>query len=381
MSNEPSQSPSSPPSAPHVLDGEATYGSLKRFVLPGLFVVALFAALLWRRPPASNVRKVQTWMFRGPIFGTSYTVKVILRKAPGLTKHGLHREIKRALHRVNDDMSTYKKDSTLSLFNKAKHTNPMKVSAAMLEVLQEAKRLSTLTGGAFDITIGPIVNLWGFGPTRKLKNPTPAQIQLAKQRVGIDKLVLDTKASTMRKTIPGLYVDLSAIAKGYGVDVVGRRLEAAGFRDYLVEIGGEVRARGTNQRGVSWMIGVEKPQTSQTQTIQLVVPLRDASMATSGNYRNYQMVDGKRVSHLIDARSGTPVANHFSSVTVVHKDCMTADALATALFVLGPKEGLRLAKKHKLSVLFLIPKGKGFIKQATPAFAALLKQMKTNAKQ
>lgn len=363
-----SESPS--PSSPSRLD-EIFPGGVRRYIVPGIFVLLCFVMLFYRRPKQTT--KPASWLLRGRIFGTTWMVKTLLPPKTKHTRKTLQAVLQKALNKVDWQMSTYKKKSELSLFNASTSTSPVKASSALLKVVAASQKVTALSKGGFDVTIGPIVNAWGFGPSKRLKPPKKDVLDTAKKRVGSSKLILDAKAGTLRKTIPSLYVDLSAIAKGYGVDVLAETLAKSGFSNYMVEIGGEVRARGKNDRGIAWRIGVEKPTGGLGQQVQLVIPLRDAAMATSGNYRNYILVNGRRVSHLIDARSASPVAHNLSSVTVVHKHCMMADALATALFVLGPDEGLKLATQKKWAVLFLVPEGKTFVRKASPAFQALLK--------
>ncbi len=336
-----------------------------------MFVLLCFGLLFYRRP--NPPPKHTYWDLKGAIFGTTYLVKL---RAPttGVSKQALHQRLYQALDAVDQTMSTYKKLSELSRFNASPRTAPIKVSASLFKVVAAAQDVSRLSQGAFDITIGPIVNIWGFGPNKPIKPPESAVISATRTRVGYQKLILDAKARTLRKSMASLYLDLSAIAKGYAVDVLAEKLEGMGILHYMAEIGGEVRARGVNAQGRIWRIGVERPNDGLQQEVQSVISLRDAAMATSGNYRNYIMVDGRRISHLIDARTASPVSHDLASVSVIHQTCMMADALATALYVLGPEEGLKLAKAHQWAVLYLVPKGKGFARLASPAFEALLQQ-------
>ncbi len=363
-----------PPSQPLPLS-EPLPGGYRRFVMPGLFVLLLFGVLIYRRPAKKTISEsLQTWVFRGRIFGTSYMVKIVTHKKDNATKLQLQKQFSAKLREVDLIMSTYKKNSELSRFNRSKSLKPRKVSSALLHVIKSAQKISILTGGAFDITIGPVVNVWGFGPKKRIKPPSASRMAAAKLRVGYTKLRFNAKHHTIQKKVPSLYVDLSAIAKGYGVDVLGWTMEKAGFSNYMAEIGGEVRARGHNAQRVAWRVGIEKPISGLQRYVQLVVPLHNMSMATSGNYRNYITVSGKRVSHLIDARSGQPVSHNLASVSVVHPDCMTADALATAFYVLGPKDGLKLAEQQKLAVLFLVRQGKSFTSRSSSYFKALLRR-------
>lgn len=356
-------------------------GSYQRFVLPALLILALFTALWWRRPqtPPTTSTPAQPWTFQGRIFGTTYTIKTLppSSRTSSHTSTHLHSQIKAVLQTVDMQMSTYNKRSELSRFNQHRQTKLFPVSSALVHVVAEAKRISKLTGGAFDVTIGPVVNVWGFGPKKRTTPPDDREITTARQQTGDAKLSFQLSPPALQKTLPHLYVDLSAIAKGYGVDAVALFLEKQGHSRYMVEIGGEVRAKGTNPSNQPWRIGIEKPQDIDQQDIELVIPLHNMSMATSGNYRNFIMVQGKRVPHIIDARTGIPVMHGLASVTVLHPSCMTADALATGMFVLGSNEGLRLAEREKLAVLFLEPQGHRFVSKASTAFQQLI-QSQTN---
>ena len=341
-------------------------GPIRRFVLPGLFIIALAVALFMRRPDADV--NVPFWKLQGEIFGTTYVVKIV----PGDSKvnqDSLKDEIDAELAAVDLVMSTYKDDSELSKFNSSKSVEPVKISKELATVLEEALAVTSLTQGAFDITVGPVVNLWGFGPDKTLKEPSAEALDEARGRVGSDRFTLDMKKLTLQKHDARVYIDLSAIAKGYAVDRVGELLKKHKLSSYMVEIGGEIRARGKNPKGIPWQLGVERPHNAPTQEVALIVPLDGLSMATSGNYRNFYLrADGSKVSHAIDARTGEPVAHPFSSVTVLHEDCVTADALATGLFVLGAADGLKIAEANNLAVLFVEPDGDTFKTQASSTF-------------
>lgn len=233
--------------------------------------------------------------------------------------------------------------------------------------------MSALTRGAFDITAGPLVNVWGFGPEGHAETlPSDAEIARALERSGYDKLEIDEESATVRKTQPDLYCDLSAIAKGYGVDRVAESLERDGLANFMVEVGGEVRTSGTNDSGNAWRIAIEQPVPGR-RAIQRIVPLSDLAMATSGGYRNFYDVDGAHFSHMIDPRTGRPISHRLASVSVVDELSVRADALATGLFVLGPEEGYRLAVHRDIAALFLIEEEGGELQElATPAFERLL---------
>ncbi len=356
-----------------VMPGEGP-GAFRRFVLPVLFVLGLFAALWLRRPETEPANHL--WTITGPTMGTSFTIKV----APGdpddeaLEKRTTD-AIQAALKDVNQKMSTYQPDSELSTFNKTPSTEPVTVSEDLHKVMAESLRISTLSGGAFDVTVGPLVNAWGFGPKDMGTPPGPKELDTLAPKIGYQRLSLagDKGARTLKKAHPEMYVDLSAIAKGFGVDQVARSLDGLGHEHYMVEVGGEVRAKGEKSKGQPWRIGIEKPD-AKLQAVQEVVELHNLSMATSGNYRNFYEKDGKRLSHTINPTTGQPVEHRLASVSVLHQDCMTADAWATTLNVLGEEKGFALAAEQKLAAFLLIKQADGtFIEKTTPAFETLRK--------
>jgi len=288
----------------------------------------------------------------GSTMGTTYSVQVV-DPPPGTDLAGLRRRIDAALELVNDQMSTYRPESELSRFNAAATTDWTPVSAALATTVAAAKHIGAASGGALDVTVGPLVNLWGFGPARSDDDvPAPEEIAAALARTGLDKLEVRLDPPALRKTQPDVYVDLSSIAKGYGVDRVAAVLAAAGIDDLLVEIGGELYGRGLNARGEPWRIAVERPQSVGRRVLR-VVPLRALGMATSGDYRNFFELDGVRYSHSIDPSTGWPVRHDLASVTVLADNAMEADGWATALLVLGPQRGPALARSLNLAALFI----------------------------
>lgn len=321
--------------------------SIRRLIFPGVFVLLLFAFLVGRRPapeaPASPPTASRT--LSGRAFGTTYTIRWIGNLEPA----SVEAAVTEVVASVNRSMSTYHPDSELSRFNRL-GAGTTTVSKALAEVLAEAQRLHALTGGAFDPTVGPLVNAWGFGPDEVVEPPTEAALAAARTRVGFDKLSFDS--GELGKSA-GVEVDLSAIAKGYAVDEVAEALSALGSSRHLVEIGGEIRALGEGTRG-PWTVGIERPEPGAAKTVFEVLKLREAGFATSGNYRNFVLsADGRTVTHIIDPRTGDPVSHGLGSVSVLHPRCATADALATALYVLGPDEGLAWAESHGVAALFL----------------------------
>lgn len=282
--------------------------------------------------------------------GTSYSVTV-----PTATQgqDAIGAAVRQALDRVDALMSTYRADSEVSRFNRHESVEPFPVSAETHAVLATAQELSATTGGAFDITVGPLVDVWGFGPREISEPPTEETVRRLLERTGWRKLVLDPQDRAVRKIVPQLRIDLSAVAKGYAVDLVADALERLGYRRYLVEVGGELRAAGSRADGTPWRVGVESPESSG-RGVQRILQITDTAVATSGNYRNFREADGQRYGHVLDPRTGRPTTNQVLSATVLHPSAMHADALATALLVLGESEGTDLAEREELAVLLLV---------------------------
>ncbi len=306
------------------------------------------------------------------IMGTSFTVKV--SSLPGsLNSDKVKIQIKHLLDRLNGQMSTYQQDSELSKINRNHSTEWLAVSDALYEVLKQANAISKLSDGAFDITVGPLVNLWGFGPDdMSFIVPADEKIQQQLANTGFKYLLFNDETQQIKKQNSLLYLDLSAIAKGYAVDRVGLLLEENGISNYMVEIGGELRLKGHNSHKQPWRIAIEKP-TAEQRMIQKVLPLTDISLATSGDYRNFFEVDGVRFSHTIDPRSGRPITHKLASITILSDTTMKADALATALMVLGSEQGYQLAEKENIAALFIIKTKEGFVEKASSSFVARLR--------
>ena len=305
--------------------------------------------------------------YAGETEGTTFHIKA--SKLPEkIVIAELQTQLRTLLDKIDGQMSTYKQDSELSRFNQSQSTDWQPVSAELFTVIKEAQKISALSNGAFDITVGGLVNLWGFGPDpMKFTAPPDALIQEKQSKIGYQKLSLQEKPMAVKKAIPDLYVDLSAIAKGYAVDQVGLFMEQLGVTDYMVEIGGEVRVRGKNMENQPWQIAIEKPTPNKIM-VEKVVPLTDIGMATSGDYRNFFEVDGVRFSHTIDPRTGRPINHQLASISILNASTMEADALATAINVLGPVAGYNLAEKHKIPALFIIKTADGFEEKATSFF-------------
>lgn len=309
--------------------------------------------------------------FGGPTMGTSYTVKIAGTNSMPAVEIAARDAVRQAFDAVVARMSTYLPDSELSRFNRHASRAPFAVSADTLAVFALARDVSAASGGAFDVTIAPVVDAWGFGPQKSHRVPNAAEIVALEARIGWQMLAVDAKAGTIVKSKPDVRADFSGIAKGFGVDQATRALEALGVADYMVEAGGEVRTRGRNAEGRPWQIAIERPD-AMPQRAHLVVPLSGQSMATSGDYRIFFERDGQRYCHEIDPKSGAPIRNGLASVSVVALDCGFADAMATALIVLGPEAGFALALAQGIAAHFIVRAPDGsFVDRSTPAFAAL----------
>ncbi|NUM54341.1 MAG: FAD:protein FMN transferase [Candidatus Hydrogenedentes bacterium] len=295
--------------------------------------------------------------FDGPTMGTHYTVKVRGVESKEAVESA-RQSVSDILNRIDSMMSTYKPGSELSRFNQHQSTEPFNVSPEMIEIFQTAREVSDATNGAFDITVGPIVNAWGFGPEKHTAPPTDAEIAALLPRVGYKMVTADAASSTIRKERPDIYCDLSGIAQGYAADQIAKALDDLGISDYMIDISGEFRTRGKNDTGQPWQIGIERPDAPE-RTAQLVVPLSNMSLATSGDYRNYRVENGVRLSHEIDPATGRPVQHKLASATIVTEQCAYADAYATALMVLGPEKALALAEDKGLAVYLLVRNEQG----------------------
>ncbi len=312
--------------------------------------------------------------------GTTYMVKIV---KPGDEKFSsrdelnkkLTADIEKLLKKVNQQMSTWIEDSEISRFNRYNESQWFEVSSDTALVIGEAIGVSKESGGAFDITVGPLINLWGFGPDGTVKKiPGEGQIKKVMEEIGYEKLSVRLSPPALKKEEPGIYCDLSAIAKGFGVDQVTGYLDSRGFSHYLVEIGGEVRAKGLNHKNQIWRVAIASPDPHGGSPYQKIIRLKDASMATSGDYFNYFEKDGVRYSHTIDPTTGKPITHKLASVTVIHESCMTADAMATAINVLGPEKGYQLAIKENLAVFMIVRGAKGFLENMTSRFEEMLKR-------
>ncbi len=310
-------------------------------------------------------------LFQGATMGTTYSI-TLPRLPEGSNEVQLQKDFDERLARVNREMSTYEADSTISRFNRHDGSDWVAVSPAFVEVTRTALELSRFSGGVYDITVAPLVDLWGFGAVDSLAERVPEddEIALALKKTGFEQLELRLTPPAVRKRIPDLTINLSSIAKGYGVDVLADYLESLGLDDYLVEIGGELRARGQSPRGDRWRIALEKPVAGE-RSVQRTIEIDGLGVATSGDYRNYFEKNGIRYSHIIDAKTGKPITHSLASVTVLADTAMRADGWATVLLLLGEEAGYDLARRQDIAAYFIVSQPPGFATRETAGFSRL----------
>jgi thiamine biosynthesis lipoprotein len=304
-------------------------------------------------------------ILEGAAFGTGWTVRVARTQALP-AQATLERAVRQVLERVDQQMSTHRDDSELARFNRLRESAWFEVSPETARVSAAARELALRSGGAFDPTVGPLVQLWGFGARQADTLPPGAErLRAARAAVGFDLLAVREAPPALRKAVPELELDLSAIAKGYAADAIAERLLALGAASFLIEVGGELRASGARPRGGPWRVAIEDP-LARAQATPALVALRDEAIATSGPYRNFVVRGGQRFSHLLDPRTGAPVSGDLLSVSVIAPSALLADGWATALLVAGAEEGWALAERERLAALFTRRDAR---RRATAAFA------------
>jgi len=338
--------------------------------LSALFLFVAVFLIACSAPPEPQ------YQLSGSTMGTVWQVR--LSELPqDMSLDEVKTELEQQLELVNQQMSTYRQDSVISQYNQAQAGTWHSVPAEFALVLSTALELAEASQGAFDPTVGPLVNVWGFGPeARGEKLPTAEQISTIKTEVGWEKV--KTRHQGREVLQPGgIYLDFSAIAKGYAVDLLGERLTELGVAGWLVDIGGDLRTQGHKRNGEPWYIAVERPN-AKTREASSVLALNSKAVATSGDYRNFYDTQEGHFSHTIDPRTGRPVEHQLASDTVLEESCMLADGLATLLTVLGPREGLAFAQDNGLEVYFIEraaqDKETGFAEVMTAAFEQYLKE-------
>ena len=305
--------------------------------------------------------------FAGPTMGSTYTVKYV-RSGDGPSKEMLHSEVEALLGELDKQLSTYRSDSDVERFNALPAGSCESMPDMVRELVAAGGQLSADSDGAFDLTLEPLLNLWGFGPQgRGERVPSAEDISAARALTGQQHLSID--GDRLCKAV-ALQLDFNSIAAGYAVDLVIDRLKALGVQSYLVEITGELKAEGRKPDGSPWRIAIEAPRDDQ-RVAQKIVELDGMGVSTSGDYRNYFERDGRRYSHTLDPQSGQPIEHHLAAVTVIDKSTLRADGLSTALMVLGPEKGLALAERNGIAAFFVVREGQGFVTTSTKAFDEL----------
>ncbi|MCQ4307441.1 FAD:protein FMN transferase [Pseudomonas stutzeri] len=305
--------------------------------------------------------------FGGPTMGSTYSVKYVAGDQAA-NKAQLQRDTESILAEIDKQMSTYRSDSDIEVFNALPAGECMTMPSGVRELVVAGQRLSEESDGALDLTIEPLLNLWGFGPQgRGERVPSAEEIARVRQDVGQQHLRVEGEQLCKVRAVQ---VDFNSIAAGYAVDQVAETLEASGVSSYLVEITGELKARGHKPDGAPWRIAIEAPHDAE-RVAQRIIELDGYAVSTSGDYRNYFERDGKRYSHTLDPQTGVPIDHHLAAVTVVDPSTLRADGLSTVLMVLGPERGLAYAAEHKIAALFVIREGQKFVSRSTEAFDEL----------
>lgn len=324
-------------------------------------------------PPAKSVSST---VLEGKTMGTSWRVSVVGLDDSRLPS--LQEKIQARLDADDQLLSTWKSDSALMRFNQTPSTAPWPVAEEMADIVTLALRIGEKTRGAMDITVGPLVNLWGFGPQQQpIKTPTQTQIDTARARTGLQHLTVINTASRqyLQKDLPDLFVDLSTVGEGYAADHLARLMEQEGLSRYLVSVGGALVSRGMNANGQPWRVAIQKP-TDRENAVQAIVDINGHGISTSGSYRNYYELDGKRVSHVIDPQTGRPITHNLVSVTVIAPTALEADGWDTGLMVLGREKAQQIAREQGLAVYMISKEGDGFTTWMSPQFAGFLQSEK-----
>ncbi len=309
----------------------------------------------------------------GASMGTTWSLKVVLPAgAPAAWFEAIRDTVQSRLDRIERLMSTWGSTTELSRFNRSADTTPQRLSPETIEVLSIARHIGERSGGALDVTVAPFVDAWGFGPGDpggSRDPPSRETLDAMAHLVGPGAFRVDEREGIAAKADPGVTLDPAAVAKGYAVDRAAEGVAGLGATDFAIEVGGEVHARGARPDGSGWRVAVEAP-VAGARSVYRVLELRDASVATSGDYRNFFEVDGVRFAHILDPRSGRPVRWEGFSITVIHEEAAIADAWATALAVLGPEEGLEVAEREGLEALFVMRVDGGFESRMTSRMEA-----------
>jgi len=337
-----------------------------------MLVATLFFAGCDSATQATQAPASAPVVLEGKTMGTYWRVSVVDIDAARAEK--LRSRIQTQLDADDQLLSTWKNDSALMRFNLSKSLSPWPVNEAMADIVTTSLRVGAKTQGAMDITVGPLVNLWGFGPDKQpVQIPTQAQIDAAKAKTGLRHLTVINQAGRqyLQKDLPELYVDLSTVGEGYAADHLARLMEREGIARYLVSVGGALNSRGMNAEGRPWRVAIQKP-TDRENAVQAVVDINGHGISTSGSYRNYYELDGKRLSHVIDPQTGRPIEHNLVSVTVIAPTALEADAWDTGLMVLGAERAKEVVRREGLAVYMITREGEAFKTWMSPQFAGFV---------
>jgi thiamine biosynthesis lipoprotein len=321
---------------------------------------SLFIILSIILPITTGVEAQTAHLIEGRTMGTTYHITVITGASERVK--GLKEKIDRRLAAINHVFSTYLNDSEISRFNEFRAAGEkFPVSDDFIQVMKVGRKIYRLSEGAWDGTVNPLVDLWGFGPKRRQPRKPPAnQIKALMKNVGFDHIRI-AEPNFLVKNLATVTLDLNSVAKGFAVDRVSGLLAAAGYKNYLVEIGGEIYAAGVRADGKNWRVGINRPKPGAAiNEVYKAVSLANRALATSGDYRNFFEIDGVRYSHVIDPRTGYPVSNGVVSVSIIADNCTLADGLATAIMVMGPEKGIQMVNQlDKVECFIIVEKSKG----------------------
>ncbi|MGB1361443.1 MAG: FAD:protein FMN transferase [Alphaproteobacteria bacterium] len=346
-----------PPEDPNAIDWKKLF-SIRNIVI---WIVIIVIGVYWATRP-----NFEQYRFKGKTMGTTYLVKYWADTE--IAPRRINTLVDRKLKQINNEISTWDKTSKIVEFNNTNKTGWFSVNKFFAQMVMMATNICYQTNGRFDITIKPLIDVWGFDVDgRVVKAPTNKQLKGVEKVIGCDKIATNISKKTIKKNSPNVSINLSAIAKGGAVDEIGKLMEAEGIENYLVEIGGEIRVRGKKIDGTNWLIGVEQPVRS-SKKVNIILKLENESMATSGDYKNYFEENGVRYSHIIDPKTKMPIKHNLASVTVVTSSTAMADALATGLFVMGEKKALKFATKNNLKVYMIVRRDGVFETIASPAW-------------
>lgn len=337
---------------------------LKQFLKMPAFGLAFFLVLLL----TACSSKEQALRLQG-MQGTAVWHVTITHPPQGVSQNEIQAGVQAAFADSTQVIATWNKDSEVSRFNQYQGTDWFPVSAELVSLVQFTQQLSQASQGYYDVTVGPLIRLWGFS-SQSSGNQVPNQeaVKAARALVGYEKLQLRTEPPALRKSVANLQLELASLADGFAADKAGEYLESLGIQHYMVEIAGEVRARGNSPRGDEWRIAIEKPLDGQQRAVEQILALQQAGLATSGDYRNFFVEGGQRYSHTLDPKTGSPIKHSLASVSVVAKQATHADAYATLLMALGEQKGLIFAQDNAIAAYFIWRTEQGFKTKASISF-------------